>query len=92
MAEILAFVLQHDEQAVLSAVELALETGVATKTNVLNVLHRLIDGKAPLAGRRRCIWFRSHSPMLALRCPSRWRAASCVMILSAPSRWFCSRR
>jgi transposase len=49
MAEILALVLQHDEQVVLCAVELALEAGVATKTHVLNVLHRLIDGKAPPA-------------------------------------------
>lgn len=49
MAEILALVLQHDEQVVLCAVELALEAGVATKTHVLNILHRLIDGKAPPA-------------------------------------------
>ena len=35
--------LQHDEQAVLCAVELALDAGVATKTHVLNILHRLID-------------------------------------------------
>lgn len=49
MAEILALVLQHDEQAVLCAVELALEAGVATKTHILNILHRLIDGKAPPA-------------------------------------------
>jgi len=49
MAEILALVLQHDEQAVLCAVELALEAGVATKTHVLNILHRLVDGKAPPA-------------------------------------------
>ena len=46
---ILALVLQHDEQAVLCAVELALNAGVATKTHVLNILHRLIDGKAPPA-------------------------------------------
>jgi hypothetical protein len=46
MVEILALVLQHDEQAVLCAVELALEAGVPTKTHVLNILHRLIDGKA----------------------------------------------
>jgi hypothetical protein len=39
--------LQHDEQAVLCAVELALEAGGATKTHVLNVLHRLTYGKAP---------------------------------------------
>jgi hypothetical protein len=45
MAEILALVLHHDEQAVLCAVELALEAGVPTKTHVLNILHRLIDGK-----------------------------------------------
>jgi hypothetical protein len=49
MAEILALVLQHDEEAVLCTVELALEAGVATKTHVLNVLHRLTDGKAPPA-------------------------------------------
>lgn len=45
MADILALVLHHDEQAVLRAAELALEAGVATKTHVLNLLHRLIDGK-----------------------------------------------
>lgn len=45
MVEILALVLHHDEQAVLCAVELALEAGVPTKTHVLNILHRLIDGK-----------------------------------------------
>jgi hypothetical protein len=46
MVEILALVLQHDEQAVLCAVELALSDGAPTKTHVLNVLHRLIDGKS----------------------------------------------
>ena len=45
MVDILALVLHHDEQAVLTAVELALEAGVPTKTHVLNLLHRLIDGK-----------------------------------------------
>ena len=45
MAEILALVLQHDEQAVLCAVEMALDAGIPTKTHVLNLLHRLIDGK-----------------------------------------------
>ena len=49
MVEILALVLHHDEQAVLTAVELALEAGVPTKTHVLNVLHRLLDGKPPNA-------------------------------------------
>ncbi len=45
MVDILALVLHHDEQTVLAAVELALEAGVPTKTHVLNLLHRLIDGK-----------------------------------------------
>ena len=45
MVDILALVLHHDEQAVLTAVEMALEAGVPTKTHVLNLLHRLIDGK-----------------------------------------------
>ena len=45
MVDVLALVLQHDEQAVLAAVELALEDGAAAKTHILNVLHRLIDGK-----------------------------------------------
>ena len=36
--------LHHDEQAVLTAVELALEDGVPAKTHILNRLHRLIDG------------------------------------------------
>ena len=44
MVEILSLVLHHDEQAVLCAVELALEAGVPTKTHVLNLLHRLVDG------------------------------------------------
>ena len=45
MVEILALVLHHHEQAVLAAVEMALEAGVPTKTHILNLLHRLIDGK-----------------------------------------------
>lgn len=49
MVDILALVLQHDEGAVLSAVEPALEDGVATKTHILNVLHRLTDGKGTTA-------------------------------------------
>jgi len=44
MVEILALVLQHDEQAVLAAVELALEAGAPTK-HILNLLHRLVDEK-----------------------------------------------
>jgi hypothetical protein len=46
MVEILALILQHDEETVLCAVELALSDGVPTKTHVLNLLHRLIDGKS----------------------------------------------
>ena len=44
MVEILALVLYSgdDEQAVLAAVELALEAGVPTKTHILNLLHRLV--------------------------------------------------
>ena len=45
MVEILALVLHHDEQAVLCAVELAIGDGVATKTHILNTLHRLTDAK-----------------------------------------------
>ncbi|EXL01272.1 hypothetical protein Brsp06_04980 [Brucella sp. NBRC 13694] len=45
MADILALVLHHNEQAVISAVELALDQGVATKMHVLNLLHMLIDDK-----------------------------------------------
>jgi hypothetical protein len=47
MVEILALVLQHDEQAVLCAVEMALSSDVPTKTHVLNLLDRLVDGKPP---------------------------------------------
>tara|TARA_R110000822_G_scaffold231124_1_gene363163 strand:- start:1193 stop:1477 length:285 start_codon:yes stop_codon:yes gene_type:complete len=54
MVDILALVLhhvmpkacfQHDEQAVLVVVEMAIAEGIATKTHVLNLLRRLIDGK-----------------------------------------------
>jgi hypothetical protein len=47
MVDVLALVLQHDEQMVLSAVDMALTAGVPTKTHVLNILHRLVDGKSP---------------------------------------------
>src|SRR6201989_753131 len=49
MVEILALVLQHDEQAVLTAVELALEAGAPSKTHILNLLHRLVDKKPTAA-------------------------------------------
>jgi len=48
MVDVLALVLQHDEQAVLCAVDLALDAGVPTKTHVLNLLHRLIDERPPV--------------------------------------------
>jgi hypothetical protein len=41
MVEILSLLLQHDEQAVLVAMEMALQAGVCTKTHILNLLHRL---------------------------------------------------
>jgi hypothetical protein len=47
MVDILSLVLQHAEQAVLCAVEMALDEGVPTKTHILNLLHRLVDGKTP---------------------------------------------
>ncbi len=47
MVEILALVLHHDEQAVLCAVELALETGGVSKQHVLNILSRLLEASPP---------------------------------------------
>lgn len=47
MVEILALVLQHDESAVLTAVELALESGVPSKQHVLNLLKRLVEPAPP---------------------------------------------
>jgi len=47
MVEILALVLHHDEQAVLCAVELALESGAVSKPHILNLLSRLLDAQRP---------------------------------------------
>ena len=47
MVEILALVLRHDEQAVLCAVELALESGTVSKPHILNLLSRLLATDAP---------------------------------------------
>jgi len=47
MVEILALVLHHDEQAVLSAVELALECGKPSKEHILNLLGRLVEPIPP---------------------------------------------
>ena len=48
IVDILALVLLHDEQDVLTAVELALETGARSKQIVLNILRRLLEAP-PLA-------------------------------------------
>jgi hypothetical protein len=47
MVDILALVLQHDEQAVLVAVELALEAGAPSKPHILNLLGRLLEAPRP---------------------------------------------
>ena len=47
MVEILALVLHHDEQAVLCAVELALESDAVSKQHVMNLLSRLIELPTP---------------------------------------------
>jgi transposase len=47
MVEILALVLHHEEQAVLCAVELALEAQAPSKQHIVNVLGRLLEPPAP---------------------------------------------
>ena len=47
MVDVLGLVLHHNEDAVLMAVELALEAGVPTKTHIVNLLHRLLDPSPP---------------------------------------------
>ena len=47
MVEILSLVLHHDEQAVLCAVELALEAGSVSKEHIVNLLNRLLDATPP---------------------------------------------
>ena len=47
MVEVLALVLHHDEQAVLTAVELALESGMPSKLHILNLLGRLTEAAPP---------------------------------------------
>jgi hypothetical protein len=44
MVDILALVLLHDEEHVLTAVELAIEAGTPSKQIILNTLSRLMDG------------------------------------------------
>jgi hypothetical protein len=49
MVDILALVLLHDEQSVITAVELAIEAGTPSKQIILNTLSRLLDSSpAPL--------------------------------------------
>lgn len=50
MVDILSLVLLYDDRAVLWVVEMALEAEVPTKTHVLDLLHRLVDG-TPTDGR-----------------------------------------
>jgi hypothetical protein len=47
MADILALVLQHDERLVEQAVREAIESGVLTKTHILNRLSHLLDEPRP---------------------------------------------
>ena len=47
MAEVLALVLHHDEQTVLCAVELALESDGVSKQHIVNVLARLLEPALP---------------------------------------------
>ena len=51
MVEVLALVLHHDEQAVLTAVELALESGMPSKLHILNLLGRLTEAAPPAPAR-----------------------------------------
>lgn len=45
--DILALVMHHDEQAVLAAVGVALESGVPSKQHLLNLLGRLVESAPP---------------------------------------------
>jgi len=47
MVDILSLVVHYDEDAVLTAVELALEAGVPSKSHVMNLLRRLLDEAPP---------------------------------------------
>ena len=85
------------KQAVLCAVELALEAGVPTKTHVLNLLHRLIDDKprrhargrpAEASGADRGAQGRMSNAMTD--CAARHAGgAPCVMIPPAPPSSSC---
>ena len=64
MVEILALVLQHDEQAVLPPSNWRWRLASPTKTHILNLLHRLVDGKptAPRSSTPRRPWPWTTSP------------------------------
>ncbi|NIV48423.1 MAG: hypothetical protein GWN46_17305 [Gammaproteobacteria bacterium] len=47
MVEILSLVRHHDEDAVVCAVELALDSGTISKPHILNLLSRLLEAQAP---------------------------------------------
>lgn len=47
MVEVLALVLHHDEQVVLTAVEMALDAGAPSKQHILNLLSRLVTLPPP---------------------------------------------
>jgi transposase len=49
MADILALVLHHDETLVVRAVDEALDTGIVSKTHILNRLSRLLEPERPAA-------------------------------------------
>lgn len=49
MADILALVLHHDERLVEQAVVETMQTGVISKTHILNRLSRLLDTPRPAA-------------------------------------------
>ena len=47
MVEVLSLVLHYDEALVLSAIEESLALGVASKTNILNILRRMMSPVPP---------------------------------------------
>lgn len=96
MVEILSLVLQHDEKAVLSAVAMALQAGVPTKVHILNLLHRLVDGKpvpVPVVDAPQAFepGQRTEGQCRALRCAGPNSGdPPCVMIPQVPPSSSCS--
>jgi hypothetical protein len=80
---------------VLTAVEMALETGVPTKTHVLNLLHRLVDGKSimpPTIDAPQALMLTNEPKANVERYDALQEAggASCVIILPAAPSSSCS--